>query len=110
MPSERSKFIHKQKGPFVKEPELDKWYFLSEGTGSFYLGNNSVGYFQAGAILCYKTKERIEISGLTFKVTSDGPNPTWVAPICRAEGDILDSRPPIIMELSEVIQNAQANR
>lgn len=107
MPSQRQRFLNSQRGPYVKEPELNKWYFLAEGSGSFYEGNNSVGYFQVGSVLRYITPSRIEISGMTFKVLTDGPHPTWTMPMRHTQGDTIPERPPIIMELEEVIANAK---
>lgn len=98
-PSEYSLFLRTCRGPLVTQPVLNRAYLLWEGTGSIYNGNNSVGYFQVGAIAVYRTETQIELSGHTFKVTEDGPHPKWVMPTIKAVGEILLERKPCIMEL-----------
>ena len=104
LPSARKQFINKQRCPFIGTPEIDKAYFLCDGTGSVYDEHgNSVGYFQVGSIIVYRQSDVVELYGQTFKVTEDGPHPKWVAPMMSARGKTYSERLPQIMEYTAVL-------
>ena len=98
--SDRDRFMAEmRREPKVEDITLNKYYFLAEGFGSFYVNGNSPGYFVGGSSVIFKqtTDEGfiIGIRGTTFTVTSDasfGNRPsTWAYSSNYAEGHIYGS-------------------